>query len=241
MISNQMELRKRGMPLQDDLERMKELSFDQLRVLLNHNDSAIRSATVIAMRVFGDLQDREYVSMLMECLSCEQALYTKIELSNSLELGKEETAIWMCEYLGTIGTNQHTCVPNAVSKKKSYPLPRDIVARILGKMNDSVLACLVNQLPSIDIPAKYELIDAIGFGVFYHRNLSTMDNFRVIYNTYNEFSEDELIVWKLALCCSAFPIPNSIEMLKDIIDSYENTIICAEAKRSITLLENKLR
>ncbi len=241
MISNQMELRRRGMPLQDDLERMKELSFNQLCIRLNHEDAAIRSAAVIAMRKNGNLQDREYVSLLLERLSCERALYTRLELSSSLEQGKEETAIWMCEYLGSIGTNQHTCVPNAVSKKKSYPLPRDIVARILGKMNDSVLACLVNQLPSIDIPAKYELIDAVGFGIFYHRDLGTMENFQVIFNTYHELREDELMVWKLALCCSAFPIPGCIEMLKDIIDSYQNTIICAEAKRSIILLENKLK
>ena len=42
----------------------------------------------------------------------------------------------MVEYLGQIGNNQHKVLPTNGFNKKSYPLPRDIIARTLAHMKD---------------------------------------------------------------------------------------------------------
>ena len=52
----------------------------------------------------------------------------------------------MVEYLGQIGNNQHTVLPTNGFNKKSYPLPRDIIARTLAHMKEDILPVLMDVL-----------------------------------------------------------------------------------------------
>lgn len=69
-----------------------------------------------------------------------------LKICNTLEKGNLKTAEQMIPYLGRIGHNQHLCLLNKVLKKSSYPLPRDIIARSLGKMDGTILPALLKVL-----------------------------------------------------------------------------------------------
>lgn len=122
----------------------------------------------------------------------------------------------MIAYLRTIGKNQYKKLPDMVSAKKSYPLPRDIIARSLGKMDSSVSKTLLSVLETQDIMKIREVLDAIGFMAFYHSELSSEVHHNIIYSTIQKFHNDDIILWKCILCLSPFPS----EETKKILEGY---------------------
>ena len=64
-------------------------------------------------------------------------------------------------YLAKIGKNQYKELPSEPSRKKSYPLPRDIIARTLAKMDTSIMPFLMKVLKEDDLSKISEVIDAI--------------------------------------------------------------------------------
>lgn len=81
-----------------------------------------------------------------------------------------------------------------------------------------------------------EVIDAIGFLLFYNRNYSSKYFYDSIINTLNKYSENNLITWKCICCLSSFRTQSSIEVLKKVLNNSENYIIKCEAKRSLKLI-----
>ena len=146
----------------------------------------------------------------------------------------------MISYIGKIGNNQYKTLPDKVSDKKSYPLPRDIIARTLGKMSVSVFPVLTKVLYSGDIQKISEILDAIGFMTFYNQNLSTLTNARLVFETLEKFSDNNIIIWKSVLCLSAFPLIQCKEYLTDIKNKNYNNIIGKEAERSLRLIDARL-
>mgnify|MGYP000752816402 CR=1 FL=1 len=119
----------------------------------------------------------EVSDILLNRLKTEPALYTRLALTEKLESGDQSTALRMIDFLADIGDNQHR-KPIAPSKKKSFPLPRDLMARSLGRMKQENFPTLLEaaeQLPSSQLS---ELIDAIGYigllssGISNYRKLS---------------------------------------------------------------------
>lgn len=239
MKSNTEALRKRGKPTREDINRSRELSKEELLASIYNDTPAIRTAGIIVLRDCSCIQNKEYVSMLLTQLSQETALYTKLELCNSLKMGNEQTATWMCDFLGKIGNNQHKIIPSVVSKKKCFPLPRDIVARTIGNMNQNVVNHMFKILPLLNKKQKYELMDGIGLGCYNHSEIATQGNFEVIQHMYQENKNDELMVWKIALCCSSFCMEESTELLSEIKVSYSNQTIQMEAERSSRLISRR--
>lgn len=173
---------------------------------------------------------------LLNILSNEKSLYTKIELCKSLEKGNEFTANLMCKNIGDIGKNQHKS-PKKPSKKNSYPLPRDIIARTLSKMDKSIINILISNLNDNNNELKIsELLDAIGFLTFYNSELAIVENFNEIKNIFFKFKESELITWKICICCSAFPINESKDVLKHIKNVTNNENILLEVERSLKII-----
>lgn len=234
--SSEQDLIKRGKAVKKDISAFCLLTTEELFLKLNSSIPAERSAAVIALREKCNINDRKYVALLLECLSKEKALYTKMEICLSLEKGNGETALWMCNYLGKIGSNQHTTVPDAVSLKKSFPLPRDIIARTLSRMNESVFPALLHQLEVLERKQLSELLDVIGYMAFYNSKLATKDNFAVIVRLAGQYANDGLILWKIALCCSGFPLPESKRLLNSVKASAQHPTILAEVERSLRLI-----
>lgn len=168
---------------------------------------------------------------LLEALQKEKALYTKIEITDSLKCGNKKVLLKMLPYLGKIGNNQYDMLPDRVSKKKTYPLPRDLIARTIGHMNPIQLPVLIDYLQTCEIKQARELIDAIGF-MAYHNNCKSAKVFASLMN-YFENSKDIVIRWKMITCFSAF-LPYSKEYLLYL--SNEDDLLGKEAMRSLSFL-----
>lgn len=180
-------------------------------------------------------EELELTNRLIQILIEEKSLYTKIEICLALQEGKEETAKLLIAYLGKIGENQHKKIPSRSSRKKSYPLPRDIIARTLAKMDTCISPLLHDELMSNDEDKLAKLIDSIGFMTFYNNQLASKNHFNKLLNLYNK-TENILIQWKLIICFSAFPIKQSKEKLKSIIKENKHSLLVEEANRSLKII-----
>lgn len=220
MKSNPQELAQRGLLNQKLCTAYKDYTISQLYEQINSSDPQVRTT---AIHLLGEKQDPNHpqlVSTIINLLTRETALYTKIEISKLLIQGNQQTCTQLLPYLGTIGSNQHKKVPLSTSKKKTYPLPRDIVARILGKTSPNNIDILQKALPSTTISQLAELLDAIGFLVFHNPSLATQQTYQQLYNIQQKNSNNDLILWKLIRCFSAFPLPetkNNLLKLKESI------------------------
>ena len=174
--------------------------------------------------------DCETTDILLHSLMTETALYTRLAMTEKLEGGDSSTALIMIGFLGKIGKNQHR-IPIAPSKKKSFPLLRDLMARSLGRMNPElfpVLLASAEELPPLKLS---ELIDAIGYMAFYHPALATAQNYQRLLQIKNSYDHDPLIQWKCLICFSAFP------QSKDLLA--QEAQFSMEAQRSLSLLALK--
>jgi HEAT repeat protein len=235
--SDKAELRRRGMIEPEDLETISQRSHPQLVQLLSAGTSTERSA---AARLLADqVVRKEICCAFLEQLCIEKSLYTKIELCTALEKGNIQTARQMTEYLGKIGTNHHKELPLEVSKKVSYPLPRDIIARTLARMDNTVLPVLLEVLNTGEETRISEVVDAIGFLIFYNPHLSTIQNLNMIKALMDRFRENEVIYWKAVTCLSSFPLPESLDILEEIGSKDRRRVIREEAVRAKKLVIRK--
>lgn len=239
MKSSKLDLQKRGMASEDDIIKYSVLDNAELFKNINSNNAIARTCAIRILVQRYTIDSTKFVDALLKRLSIEKALYTKIEICNSLENGNENTAKLMIEYLGNIGNNQYKVVPDKVSQKISYPLPRDIIARTLGKMNPQILNNMWIVLENNNQNQISEILDAIGFMIFYNNQFATLDNLIKIKKVIDKYSNNELIIWKCALCLSAFPIKESIDMLEEIKVINKNRTIILECERSLKLIKNR--
>lgn len=255
MKSSEAELRKRGFALQEDIDLLKDKTQEELFNLLNADNAAVRTAAVYKLaKVYFD--ESILTKCLLERLSKENCLYTKIAICETLEMGGTETAEQMITYLGMIGKNQYQSLPDRVSKKKSYPLARDIIARTLANMSTDIFPILLKELQEElqreDNFKISELLDAIGFMVFYHQELADCQTMNIIHEIIKKKEKNQLIVWKAVLCLSAFPFPKNKEFLENFICTRKNLqntplamesddILEAEAQRSLFFINKKLK
>jgi len=260
MKSSNEDLRKRGQFEQGDINRLLPLNNNELIALVNSKLPVERSVAIRLLSQRGNIRNTDFATLLLQRLTIEKCLYTKLEICNALEKGNAETATQMVNYLKCIGKNQYLRLPDKVSLKTSYPLPRDIIARSLGKMNTSILPVLIDVLYSGDINRIPEVLDGLGFMVFYHQDLVTPQLLRHIIKTMVTYSDEEVIIWKCVICLSAFPLMESIHILNDICETKSNEtnsnetnsnetncnktkssgIIRNEAKRSLDIIAGKI-
>ncbi|MGG5318677.1 hypothetical protein [Enterococcus sp. AZ072] len=226
MKSSKKQLQTRGWLEEDDLINFRKCSFEMLMVLLDSEQSLERSAAARLIPLTVDSSAK-----LLEVVSKERKLYCRLEMMRKLETGTVETAKQMLPYLGKIGSNQHQQPLNTPSAKKSFPLPRDLIARSLGNMSTSILPTLFEQLNQLDMPALSELIDAIGLLIFYHPNEASDNYFNELQTLWEESIYEPLLQWKLVICFSSFP--QSEMLLKEIIQT--NADLASEAQRSLIL------
>lgn len=220
---------------QNDIDLFLTEKDEVLYKMIHSKIATERSAAVriLAVRYQNDLK---FIEILLERLTIEKSLYTKLEISSVLEQANIEAVRMMVNYIGKIGHNQHKELPASVSKKVSYPLPRDIIARTLSKMSPTIFDVLLQVLQNNNIVMIAEVLDAIGFMTFYHNQLVTSSNAQFIYDTMEKYQDNQIILWKSVLCLSAFPLENSIHLLNKIKYQYPGTLISLEADRSLKLI-----
>lgn len=235
MKSTEIELEKRGFVKEIDTLPYHDYLDSQLFQLLTSKKANERT---IAVRLLARrLPIDDLAQLLLDLLAKESSLYTKIEIGKALEMGTSKTCQMMGSYLGTIGSNQYQEIPAKVSKKISYPLPRDIVARIMGRMTTNNIDTMIAVLNSNEISKISEVLDAIGFLVFYHPELSTYQNFQQIKKIATKYLNNKLILWKCITCFSAFPLEESEQFLTLLKTTENHLTILMEIDRSLILIK----
>jgi len=112
-------------------------------------------------------------------------------------------------------------------RKRGFIFKEDIFN--FQHLTNSELFLLINSQVS-------EVIDAIGFLLFYTPDHVNDNFFKSITDTLDKYSDNNLIVWKCVCCLSSFRTKASIDVLNQIIASNENHIIKSEAQRSLRLI-----
>jgi hypothetical protein len=228
MKSSENQLIARGMISKGkEIEHFSGSYSDQL-MLLKSTQAYERS---IAARLLGTSGNPDAVVHLCNALVLEKKLYTKIEICNALSLFGLHSIPALIPLLGAIGSNQHKSVPNNKFGKQSYPLPRDIVARILIRIGPQALPALKEVLENGSELQISEAIDAIGYISYYHDDQSC---FQMIADCYLKFKSKQLIVWKIVRAMSAFP--NSVGFLKKLLEVEIHSGIRHEINRSLELI-----
>ena len=224
-MNNNSQRKQRGWVENSELSAYKNKSINELSNLLFSENAGERTIAAKLIPLTCEVSD-----ILLNRLKTEPALYTRLALTEKLESGDQSTALRMINFLAAIGDNQHR-TPIAPSKKKSFPLPRDLIARSLGRMKPEIFPTLLEaaeQLPSSQLS---ELIDAIGYMAFYHPALATTENYQRLLKIKKAHSNEALIQWKFLICFSAFP--QSAELLQ-LEEQFTE-----EAQRSLKLLALK--
>lgn len=228
MKSTQQQLQQRGLFQQKIYEQY--LPFDKQTYIegLTKNPSIQTVCIRLLSEKYHD--DSHFTLILLRQLQNNPPLYTKIEIQKQLaQYGKMET---MCTYLGKIGHNQHKRIPAKVSQKKSYPLPRDIVARIIAHMNPNHFLDFIAAIPKLTYSQLLEAVDALGFFCFYHKEVVNENIYKLVQSLLHQYENDELMMWKLTICLSAFP--QSINELLKVKSQYQS--LEQEVHRSLTLI-----
>jgi len=236
MKSSDAQLKSRGKITSEDLRQYSNYTQIELLEMLNCKEAYKRTIAVKILLEKCDLND-DLIRLFLHALQHEKKLYTKIELCNALSKGTVQSAKIMVKYLGQIGNNQHTVLPTNGFNKKSYPLPRDIIARTLAHMKADILPVLVDVLKTNNIPAIREVIDAIGFICFYNKIHATTQITDALILCLRNYYNDDIIRWKLVRAFESFNDINVIKILMEIEQNDSQLIIRNEAKRSLKIIE----
>lgn len=237
MKSTDAQLKNRGKITNEDIQQYSNHTKIELLELLRGKEAFKRTIAVKIVSTKYDLNE-DLIRLFLHALQHEKKLYTKIALCDALSKGSVRSAKIMIEYLGQIGNNQHTVLPTNGFNKKSYPLPRDIIARTLAHMNANILPVLVDVLKTNNIAAMREVIDAIGVICFYNKVHATTQIVDALIRCLSTHHNDDLIRWKLVRAFGSFNDINVIKILMEIEQNDRQLIIRNEAKRSLKIIEN---
>lgn len=230
--------RSRGRIAEADLRAYAHLNPDALVSLAGSTTAAERTIAVRLLSTYFPPDARPWLDLLLDMLAKEKSLYTRLAICDALAQGGLPAAARMLPQLGRIGHNQHKTVPPAPSKKASFPLPRDLIARTLGRMGADVLPFLVASLPEAMPPQLPELLDAIGYLATRHAGHAQVDGPAIrILDVYHAYPENALVRWKCVLCLSAFPTPASQAFLRRLIHDEPDGALRREAARSLRQLQ----
>lgn len=231
MKSSQQQLSSRGyLPKETVLEKLEK---NELFTQLNNSDPVQRS---IAARSLGAYYIRLVgtAEKLLERLCIEKKLYTRIEICDALAKGDSHTVYAMIPYLNKLGNDQYRSIAEAkTSKKKSYPLPRGIIARTFGRMDESVASTLLDNLHQKEYAG--EMIEGLGYLIANNSTLQTVSNYEKAKEYYLKYKTDKLFVWKFVIFSSAFPYGFIEKTLTAIGKEFQEEAIQREIKRTIVI------
>lgn len=238
MKSSEEQLIKRGKIENNDIEKYIHSTKESLIEGLKSKEACERS---IAARILGEkhINHEEIIHMLCEILKKEKKLYTKNEICNALSMADENSVSIMSNYLGAIGNNQHKELPDKKFNKSSYPLPRDIIARTMVRMNIKILPELLDILEGNDINKIREVIDTIGFLSFYNKVESPEYILQKLICCLNTYKDDNIIRWKVIRALESFDYEISIDILEQFVDDEEEEMIKIEAIRSLEIIQKR--
>ncbi len=235
MKSTEKQLEARGFVSSEELAYHKNKTYHEIITLLESDKAQYR--TIGAKLSEG--RDKEiFLPILCKLLQSEKKLYTKIAISEAIESYGDDSIEYLIPLLGKIGSNHHKKPALVDLNKKSFPLPRDISARILIRIGENALDSLEKILIYGDYIQKAEAIDAIGHIAFNSKNIRSE---KVLLSMLYTFEKNELITWKIIRALRSFSSDETRNYLKNVIEQNTDTICVTEAERSLNQIENKMR
>lgn len=227
MKTNNANLQKRGWVSDAKLDKYIDLSNDSLLEYLSSTEPTKRTIAALLIKERGD---DSFIEPLIQALCIEKKLYSKIAITEALGNFGPASVVSCIPYLGRIGKNQHKSLPKKPFLKKSYPLPRDIIARTICKAGESAIPLLIENIDIDNLSQTSEGIDAIGYISYYQKNRAAQN---YILKLFNYHHSNPLIVWKCLRAMQAFPNDQVISLLKTVIAKTDILQNRWEAKRSL--------
>ncbi len=186
------------------------LSNEQLLILLNNEDPQKRT---VSAKILGQRKYKKAIKILTLRLSKEKCLYTRIEISNTIIEFGTISIKELIKYIGKIGQNQHRKLPENIFKKKNYPLPRDIIIRIIIRFGSDALPYLKPLLLNKSPNFLSEVIDAIGYITFYSKDYSLLYD---LLKVFDDSKNSELLYWKVIRAFQSFSDKKIISRLEKV-------------------------
>ena len=217
----------------DDRRLIEEYHKLDFTILKEKLESPLPTERTAAARVLSNHKTDECAQMLAEALIKETKLYSKIAISESLGTLGIISLKYLLPLLGKIGTNQHKTIPEEKFRKKSFPLPRDIVSRTITKIGEEALAPLEEFIMSEDDSAVSEALDAYGFIHFYGNNERDSSFLIKIYGR----TQNLMIKWKIIRALESFADNETVNLLEKVLKDKTCTILHKEAERSLTQIK----
>lgn len=233
MKSTKKQLENRGFINDDEVTKYSMNDTPSLLFMLNFGNQKERS---IAARLLGDKKDYKAVEDLCNALKKEKALYTKIEIQNALVKSDIIAIPFLINQLGVIGKNQHKKINNDDLNKRTYPLARDIAARVLCQIGPKALPALKEVIKSGGYKQRLEAIDAIGHITYHYDNVACEEELMELYRSKDC---DDLMQWKIIKAMQSFKSERMQTELKEIIEKGNDEILIKEAKRSMDRIEER--
>jgi HEAT repeat protein len=234
MKSTTEQLRSRGYATENDLLSLINKDETELQKLTKDPKPWVRTA---AVRALGHTLNTENIPFVVKLLAKETMLYTKLEICDQLISYGIVSLPYLLPYIGKIGKNQHKKPSLVDLRKQSFPLPRDIVARVIIRIGPQALFELEKILTNGDNDQIYEAIDTIGHIAYNYNDLRSEENlFKLLVSK----RENEMIQWKVIRAFQAFPSSTVVEFLGEIIKDCADVLIVEEAKRSLFQIRKRI-
>lgn len=227
-------LQSRGYVTEEQISSLRSANYAQLLALLQ---SPAPTERTIAARLLVHCSSKAVALKLIEALQVETKLYSKIAMTETLAKIGAPALPLLIPLLGRVGTNQHRKLPDKPFKKKSYPLPRDIIARTLIKMGAVAFDALQEVLKSGPREQVLEALDALGHTAF--KKLETPHPTAVT-DCLQRFGNDDLMRWKVYRTLQSFPTREALQILQNAVNCEQELALVGEAKRSLSQIQESL-
>ena len=225
-------LDSRGM---DDSNLIEEYHKHDFSILSEKLKSPIPAERTAAARVLSKYKTEECALILSQALIKETKLYSKIAISESLGQLGIISLKYILPLLGKVGTNQHKTIPEEKFRKKSFPLPRDIVSRTITKIGEDALAPLEKFISNENDSAVSEALDAYGFIIFYgNKNRSSAFLIKLFEKTQNL-----LLKWKIIRALESFNDNETVIFLEKLMKDQSCKILHKESERSLSQITRR--
>ncbi len=189
-----------------------------------------------AIKIITQRSDIKFISLLSEKLFIEKKLYTKLALCECLAGYGFKAIPYLMPMLGKIGNNQHKAIGLLDNGKKSFPLPRDIVARILIRIGPIVFKEIRKIIATGNRDQILEAIDVVGHVTWNFQDYSCEG---ILIGLLEKSGEDILMQWKIIRAFQSFKSIKIINILEKVTQG-NNDVLVSEAKRSLNRIHSRV-
>ena len=220
--------KRRGQISPEDLKAYAEFSTEHLIKMLDESNPQKRT---IAATILGNKIDNKSIITLCAALKKENALYSRIAMSEALGKMGEASVPPLIKLLGQIGNNQEVELPKKYFNKRNFPLTRDMAARTIIKIGKPATPYLIKVMEEQDDFIIQQAIDALGGIAAKTEDKSALS---VTISGLEIYSDNKISLWKIIRALSGFKhSEEALTPLISILKSNYDTAIIWESARTL--------